>query len=300
VPTRREEEERAAAAREAELEEGRMPFLEHLRELRTRLRNSVMIFFVCFIGCWIFWEPVYAWIRAPFDNAWYGNHLDDAQHFGTPPEMVFSSPVTPFWLSMEVAMWAALFVGSPFMFYQLWKFIAPGLYKKERRVGFWFAFFSGLFFTGGALFCYTFCLPALYDYLLSYAQPGTHPMIAIDQYFDLTRDMMIGFGAVFELPMLIFFLASIGLVTHRSLWKFNRYFIIIAFVVGAVLTPSPDVVSQTLMATPMVVLYNVSIVIAFVITRRREKRQEAQRAADLAADVEDEDEDEDDDEDDEE
>ncbi len=284
--------------REAELEDGRMPFLEHLRELRTRLRNAVIAFAASFIGCWVFeieWEsphtPIYHWIRLPFDNAWRDAHLPGD------PTLVFSSPTTPFWLSMEVAMWAAIFVSSPFIFHQLWKFIAPGLYKRERRIGVTFAVCSGLFFIGGALFCFYFCLPALYDYLLGYAHAseGLVPQVHMDQYFDLTRDMMIAFGAVFELPLLIYFLAKIGLVTHRGLWRFNRYFIVIAFIVGAILTPSPDVVSQTWMAMPMVILYNLSILVAWVVTRNREKRRAAERAAEGLRDVDEDDEDEDED-----
>ena len=104
-------------------------------------------------------------------------------------------------------------------------------------------------------------------------------MIMMQDYLDLTRDMMLAFGAVFELPLLIYFLAMIGLVTHRSLWKFNRWFIVIAFVVGAILTPSPDAVSQIMMATPMVVLYNLSILLAWRVTIKRERKQAAEQAA---------------------
>jgi sec-independent protein translocase protein TatC len=266
-------------AKEAELESGRMPFIEHLRELRQRLRNAAIVFAIAFIGCWIFSEKIYKFLRVPFDDSWAAN----AKKLGSDvPEMYFSSPVTPFWLYMSVALWAAIFVASPFIFHQLWKFIAPGLYKRERRIGIWFAIFSGLFFIGGAAFCYYVTLTPLYTFLLSYSDPGIHPTIFIDQYFDLTRDMMLAFGAVFELPMLIYFLASVGLVTHRSLWKFNRWFVVIAFIVGAILTPSPDVVSQILMAVPMILLYNLSILIAYVITKKRERRAAAERDAERA------------------
>jgi len=292
----------AEEKREAELEEGRMPFLSHLRELRDRIRNAAFAFAAAFIGCWVFeieWEsphtPIYHWFRMPFDNAWRDAHLPGD------PTLVFSSPTTPFWLSMEVAMWAAIFVSSPFIFYQLWKFIAPGLYKTERRIGVTFAACSGIFFVGGALFCFYFCMPALLGYLLGYAHDsqGLAAQVHMDVYFDLIRDMMIAFGAVFELPLLIYFLAKIGLVTHRGLWKFNRYFIVIAFVIGAVLTPSPDVVSQTWMAMPMVILYNVSIVIAWAVTRNKEKKRAAERAAEGYDDDDDESEEDDDDDDDE-
>jgi sec-independent protein translocase protein TatC len=259
--------------REQELEEGRMPFVEHLRELRVRLRGAAISFAVSFIGCWFFADRIYAWLKVPFDDAWMAN----SDKLGDTPTMAFPSLVTPFWLNMSVALWAGIFVSSPVIFWQLWRFIAPGLYKRERSIGVWFAICSAICFIAGALFCYYVVLPPLFTYLLDYAEEGFIPTIFIDQYFDLTRDTMVAFGVVFEMPMLIFFLASVGLVTHRSLWKFNRWFVVIAFIVAAILTPSPDVVTQVLMALPMIVLYNISIGIAYVVTRRREKREQAER-----------------------
>ena len=259
---------------DSDLEQGRMPFVEHLRELRDRLRNATVAFMGGFVVCWVFSKDIYAWLRVPIDNAWH--HHSDI--LGDTPQMVFQSPVTPFWLYISVALWAGIFVASPFIFHQLWQFIAPGLYKRERRVGVAFAFCSAVCFVAGALFCYYLVLDRLYEFLLGYATHDMKPAIFVTEYFDLTRNMMLAFGAVFELPMLIYFLAMAGLVTHRSLWKFNRWFVVIAFVVGAVLTPSPDVVSQVLMALPMIVLYNISIVVAWAVVRGKERR-----AADDAA-----------------
>jgi len=271
--------------REAELEDGRMPFVEHLRELRKRLRNAAAAFAVAFIVCFIFADQIYDFIRAPLDHSW---ETVAREHPGSLPTekttMVYPSVVTPFWLDMSVAMWAAIFVASPLSFYQLWKFIAPGLYKRERRIGIAFAACSALCFLAGAAFCYFFVLESLFTFLLGYATPDKQPTLFVTEYFDLTRNMMLAFGAVFELPMLIFFLASVGLVTHRGLWKFNRWFIVIAFVVGAILTPSPDVVSQIMMALPMIVLYNFSIVIAWIVVKRKAKRAAAERAAEDAED----------------
>jgi sec-independent protein translocase protein TatC len=183
---------------------------------------------------------------------------------------------------MSVAMWAGIFVSSPLVFYQLWKFIAPGLYKKERAIGLVFSICSALFFVAGALFCYYLVLENLYAYLLSYSNSSLQPQIMMDTYFDLTKDMMLAFGAVFEMPVLIYFLAKIGLVTHRSLWKFNRWFIVLAFIIGAVLTPSPDPISQIMMAVPMVILYNLSILTAYVVTRNKEKKRAADKAREAA------------------
>jgi sec-independent protein translocase protein TatC len=261
--------------------DGRMPFFEHLRELRGRLRNAAIAFVVAFVACWFVAEPIFDWLSVPLEHAWMRNKdvLGPVMHES------FSAPTEPFWVYMSVAMWAGIFASSPLVFYQLWRFIAPGLYKKERNIGLVFSVCSALFFVAGALFCYYFVLENLYAYLLSYSKASLTPQIMMGTYFDLTKDMMLAFGAVFEMPVLIYFLAKVGLVTHRSLWKFNRWFIVLAFIIGAVLTPSPDPISQIMMAVPMVLLYNMSILTAYVVTRGKEKKKEAQRAREHAADV---------------
>ncbi|HVV82666.1 MAG TPA: twin-arginine translocase subunit TatC [Kofleriaceae bacterium] len=264
-------EEPATVDDEAELEQGRMPFFAHLVELRNRLRNAAIFFVIGVVVSWIWAEQIYAWLRVPLDHAW----AHAARHnptLGDTTQMAFTSIVEPFWVYMSVALWAGIFVASPFIFHQIWKFVAPGLYKRERRYAFGFALISALFFVGGALFCYYLVLGNLYSYLLSYADKHNHPVLTMSTYFDLTKDMMLAFGAVFELPILIYFLAMVGLVTPRGLWRFNRWFIVLAFIIGAILTPSPDVVSQILMATPMIVLYNLSILVSFLALRRKQRK----------------------------
>jgi sec-independent protein translocase protein TatC len=266
---------------EAELEQSRMPFLAHLRELRDRVRNAAICFMVAFVVCWYFAGPIFEWLRAPMFDQWR-----QIPALGVKPEIVYTKLTEPFWVDMSIGMWAGIFVSSPFIFYQLWRFIAPGLYKRERRYTVGFAIVSAIFFCAGALFCYYFVLDNLYGFLLGYAKSdsGLKPMIAQQDYLDLTRDMMLAFGAVFELPLLIYFLALVGLVTHRGLWKFNRWAIVLAFVIGAVLTPSPDVVSQIMMATPMVILYNLSIILAWRVTKKREAKDAVLRAAEAETD----------------
>ena len=288
----------AEQRREAELEGGRMPFLGHLRELRDRVRNAAIAFVVAFLVCWYFAEDIFAWLREPLFDIWMQHTglpacpegadvvaltpvkaflhamqgcIPVGQDWG-PPKLIYTSLTAPFWVDMSVGMWAGIFVASPFIFYQLWRFIAPGLYKRERRTTVAFACFSAIFFVCGALFCFYFALPKLYDFLLSYNTEGLKSLPNIQEYLDLTRDMMLAFGAIFELPLLIYFLAMVGLVTHRGLWKFSRWFIVLAFIIGAILTPGPDVVSQFMMATPMIVLYNISILLAWRVTVRRERR----------------------------
>src|SRR5262249_11000019 len=168
------------------------------------------------------------------------------------------------------------------IFYQLWRFIAPGLYKRERRIGISFAVFSAVSFIAGALFCFYLALPRLYNFLLSYNTRDLQSLPNIQEYLDLTRDSMLAFGLVFEMPLLIYFLALVGMVTHRGLLKFGRWFVVLAFVIGAVLTPGPDIVSQFLMAVPMIALYFLSIVPAWLVTMRRERADAEQRARENA------------------
>ncbi|MCX5746422.1 MAG: twin-arginine translocase subunit TatC [Proteobacteria bacterium] len=257
---------------DADLEGGRMPFLSHLRELRDRVRNAAIAFMLAFFVCWWFAGDIYDWLKKPLYHVW------DVKKLGT-PHVVFGKLTEPFWVDMSIGMWAGIFAASPLIFYQFWRFIATGLYKRERRVTVSFAVFSGVFFCCGALFCYYFVFENLYGFLLGYGSKELEPMIMMQDYLDLTRDMMLAFGAVFELPLLIYFLAMVGLVTHRGLWKFNRWFVVIAFVVGAILTPSPDVVSQIMMATPMIILYNLSIIFAWRVTLKRERAAAALEAS---------------------
>lgn len=278
---------------EAELEGGRMPFLSHLTELRDRVRNAAIYFLLAFLLCWGFADEIFAWLREPLFKIW-------AQHTGPgiallvklhvlspgddwgPPRLIYTGLTQPFWVNMSVALWAGIFVASPFIFHQLWRFIAPGLYKRERKVTIAFAVLSAVFFVAGALFCFELALPALFKYMLHYNSSELQSLPNIQEYLDLTRDMMLAFGAIFEMPLLIYFLAMVGLVTHRSLWKFSRWFIVLAFIIGAVLTPGPDVVSQLMMALPMIALYNVSILFAWRVTVKRERAEAAQHARDGA------------------
>jgi sec-independent protein translocase protein TatC len=292
---RKSREEVEQDEKEKELEGGRMPFLQHLVELRDRLRNAAIAFILAFLVCWYFSSDIFEWLRAPLFDIWnqhcnvgeyptcLAHGLSPGESWG-PPKLIYTVLTQPFWVGMSIGLWAGIFVASPFIFYQLWRFIAPGLYKKERRLTITFACTSAVFFVTGALFCFYFALPKLFDFLLSYNSTDLQALPNISEYLDITRDMMLAFGAIFELPLLIYFLAMVGLVTHRGLWKFSRWFIVLAFIIGAVLTPGPDVVSQFLMATPMIVLYNISILFAWRVTVRRERKMKALEEQERAAD----------------
>lgn len=277
-------------------DDARMPFLAHLRELRDRLRNAVIALLGGTIIAFMFKQELFVLLARPGIAAL--ERLRAADPTMEPVHFNFGSPIEPFWGYFSVSLWAGIFVSSPFIFYQLWRFVAPGLYAHEKRVALPFAAFSGLFFAGGAAFCYFLVLPQAYDFLIGYAdanlasmsnalgqsyqigsQVALRPELFMEPYIDLTKKFLLGFGIIFELPLLIFFLSLVGLVTHRGLWRFNRWAVVLSFIVGAILTPGPDVVSQLLMACPMIALYNLSILIAWVVTRRRERRAAAEGAA---------------------
>ena len=272
-------------------DEGRMPFVDHLRELRDRLRNSVLALIVGFFAAYAVKEDLFIIMVKPLLPV-----LEDMRAQGDPVDgsatLNFTSVLEPFWTYFTMSLWAGIFVASPFIFYQLWKFISPGLYKNERRYGIAFAAASAICFIGGAVFCYFLVLPVVLDFLLGFAtqdvvqqtvllkeavpeaQLTVRPLLTMQEYLSFTRRLLIGFGIVFELPLFIFFMSLIGAVTHRGLWRFNRWWVVISFVLAAALTP-PDVASQLLMAAPLIVLYNLSIGIAFIVTRRREAREQA-------------------------
>lgn len=285
------------AERREELDDGAtMPLAEHLRALRLRLRNSIIALLGGFGVAYTMKHELALLMLRPYQQVW-------AKMQGTndalgAPSMYFTSMVEPFWSFFTLALWAGLFIASPFIFHQIWKFIAPGLYRNERRYGLGFVIASVVCFSGGAVFCYFLVLEPMYEFLLGFATSNLKdmaalggaaadatplalkPILTIQEYMSLARRMILAFGLIFELPLLIFFLALVGVVTHRELWRFNRWWIVLSFAIGAIITPSPDVFSQVLAAGPMVALYNVSIVLAWLVTRRRERRLAAMERGD--------------------
>jgi sec-independent protein translocase protein TatC len=176
---------------------------------------------------------------------------------------VYLNPTEPFNLYLEVGFVAGLFVASPFVFYQLWLFIAPGLYRKEKRYVLPFLISSvGLFLAGG-LFAYRMVYPASLDFLIGYSQ-SFQPMITIGEYTKLFLTVIVGLGLIFEMPILIFFLALMRVVTARWMWRNVRYSILVIFVVAAIVTPTTDILNMCLFAAPMVGLYGISIGVAWL------------------------------------
>lgn len=252
---------------ESELESSRAPFLQHLEELRWRLWRAVVGVMLCAVGCYLFHDEIFFFLTRPLYEVMAAKNLGD--------RLVYRSIGGVFAFHMQVAGLGGVFFGMPILLWQLWGFIGPGLYKREKYIVLPFVFATTFCFVGGAAFAYFLVLPDAFDFLLDYSiQNGPQklvPDINIEDYLDFVLKLLLGFGIAFELPTVAAFLAMVGLITHRALLRVWRYAVVGIFIVAAVLTP-PDVFSQLLMAIPLLALYALSIGICYSITRRREAR----------------------------
>jgi len=245
-----------------------MSFWEHLEELRQRLIYMLFAFAVGAGAAWHERERLLVWLTLPFVRAWKGTTL------GGPAALHFPAPQSLFLAYMKLALIGGLVLSLPILLYQLWAFVSPGLYNREKRYALPFVVSSCGLFAGGAWFGWRFAFPVAFQYLLSFSgKVGdsiiVEPAVMVDEYIEFVSRMLVAFGAVFELPVLVFFLSVAGIVTYRHLIRFARVFIVIAFVVAAILTP-PDPLSQLILAIPLCLLYGVSIGVAYVFGRRDE------------------------------
>jgi len=247
-----------------------MSFLQHLEELRMRIIRALIAVAAGFGLCWFYAERIFGYMQKPIMFALSRHHLET--------KLVYLSPTEPFNMYLKVGFIAGLFVASPFVLYQLWAFVAPDLYKHEKRYVMPFMFFSvGLFLAGG-YFGYRLVYPAALDFLIGYGQQFS-PMITIGEYTDLFLTIIIGMGVSFEMPILVFFLSLMGIVTAGWMWRNLRYSILVIFIIAAIVTPTTHIMNMCIFAAPMVVLYVISILIAYVFHPARRKAMEEKRAA---------------------
>ena len=236
------------------LDDRTMPLLGHLQELRGRLIKSFLAIGIAFLPAYAGASELFTFLTHPLLTA-----------TAEAPTIVGLGPAEAFFTKLKVAFIAGLFLASPALFYQFWQFVAPGLHQHEKRYVIPFVTFGTLFFVLGAGFCYHMVLPVAYAFFLAeYKTIGVQPTLRISEYLSFTARMLLAFGVTFELPVLAFFFTRIGLITHQSLLGFFRYAVVIIFIVAAVLTPGPDVASQLLLAGPLVLLYILSIGVAYV------------------------------------
>lgn len=236
----------------------KMTFLDHLEELRKRLMVSLIAVAVGFFACWAFAEPIFGKLQEPLANF-------------LPPgdKLAYTRLTAPFFLYMKVAFFSGLFVASPVVLLQLWMFIAPGLYKKERRLAAPFIIFGTLFFALGGYFGYRFLLPATCSFFVETGKQFKQ-MVTVDDYFSFASTIILATGIVFETPILIFFLARLGVVTPAFLMQKFKYAVVLSFVVAAVVTPTPDMVTQAALAIPMILLYLIGVGVAYLFGKKIE------------------------------
>jgi sec-independent protein translocase protein TatC len=224
----------------------------HIADLRKRLVISCLTVGVMFFVCFSFYEPILTWMMVPVEAVLPKNS-----------QMVAVEIQETFFTALKVAFFAGFIVSLPVIFWQLWLFLAPGLYDHEKKLVIPFVFFATLMFLSGASFAYYIVVPVGFEFLINFGSTVVTILPSIGKYVGFFTKLLIGFGIAFELPVITFFLAKIGLVNDQMLKDFFRYAIILIFVLSALLTP-PDVISQLLMAAPLTILYGVSIYIAKV------------------------------------
>ena len=232
----------------------KMPFLEHLGELRVRIVRGLIALLVG-LG-----------IALPFSQKIVDYLARPVQATGNP--LVFLALTEAFWVQMKVAVIVGLFIAAPAILWQVWAFVAPGLHEHEKKYAGPFVFVGSVMFIGGGVFALKVVTPFAIQFLLSYARPGLQPMISIGGYVDFLLKFTLAFGLVFELPLVITILARMGVVTPATLAKNRKYAILGAFIAAAILTPTPDAFNQTLMAGPLIILYEVGIVCARIFGKR--------------------------------
>ena len=238
----------------------KMSLLEHLEEFRRRLFRALAAVGIAFCVTYAFHEQIFRVVAQPLTR-----FLPDGGH------LVYLRLQEPFILYIKVAIVAAIFLSAPYLLYQVWLFISPGLYRHEKRFAIPFILFASVLFIGGCCFAYFIAFPAACQFFVELGQPYT-PNIAIDMFFDLAMFIIIGMGAVFQLPLVIMFLTMLGVVTPRFLIKKFRHAIVIIFIVAAVISPTTDAVNLFIFAGPMVLLYIMSIGLSWMLARRRNKK----------------------------
>jgi sec-independent protein translocase protein TatC len=234
-----------------------MPFLDHLQELRDRILKSLVAIAGCFVVCWYFSVELFDFVAKPITKI-------------AGVSLVINDPTEAFTVYLKISFVAALYLAAPFVLWQVWRFIAPGLYKHERRYAGPFIISTSLFFVIGGVFGYLVAFPMALQFLLEMAKQGHMiPLIAAEKYFSLFSTVMIVLGIVFEVPPVVFILSRIGLVSGPFLLKNTRWAILISTIIAAVVTPTTDIANMMVVAVPMVLLYLIGVVVAFVFGRQR-------------------------------
>lgn len=242
-----------------ELDDGaKMSFLEHLDELRKRLIHCAIGVAVGIAATFYFHNQIYEFVFAPTRRVLPPNS-----------KLIFTEPGEAFSLHLQIALITGIVVAAPYIMYQVWLFIAPGLYSHEKKFAIPFVFMATFFFVSGVLFSHFIAFPWTWAFFASFSTDYVDFMPKVSPVFSFYAKMLLGFGLIFQMPTLVFFLARFGLVTARFLIRYFKYAVLVIFIVAAVLTPGTDVVSQLMMAVPMLLLYGISILIAWIFGKKK-------------------------------
>jgi len=255
------------------MEAAKMPLTEHLSELRKRISISLVAILTGFVVSFIYSENLFSLLTIPlrYDLSFRLSvpfvQLVEKKLYNT--SLVFLAPAEAFWMHLKVSMIVGLIFSLPVIFWQLWKFVSPGLLPKERKYIVPFVIISTTFFVIGAAYCLFLVLPFAMGFLLTYKTGSMTPMLSVGSYVDFCLKFILAFGVIFEIPIAIIFFTRVGLITPAKLAKNRKYAILIVFVVAAILTPTPDAFNQTLMALPMIILYEAGILISRIFIRKK-------------------------------
>jgi sec-independent protein translocase protein TatC len=263
-PTMVDPEQAIEKARKAVTERAELPgmsLMEHLEELRKRIVQSAIYLAAGFGVCWAFRQHIVNFFQAPLNKLGI--------------KLSYTHPMDPLNFDLQVALLGGVILASPFILYQVWLFIAPGLYQKEKRFVIPFMAATVSLFLTGAGFGYFYVLPGTLKILIFGFGAGFNPVVTIEEYTGFFLSIILGLGISFELPILIFFLALFGIVSPRFLWKNIRYAILAVFIVAAIICPSPDPWTMCIYALPMLALYIVGIGVAWWVHPDRKKKKEA-------------------------
>ncbi len=243
----------------------------HLEELRKRLGLSVLSVFLAFIVAFVFHEAILTWITAPLNEAL--KQVAELSKKAAEGMVTTHQVGGAFFVALKVSFFAALLGALPFILYQVWLFIAPGLYSEEKKMLLPFVIGGSVMFFIGVLFAYYVVTPFGFQFLITFGSFLYTPLINIEDYVGFFTKIMMGFGIAFELPVFAYFLALLGLVTDKTLQDFFKYAILLIFILAALLTP-PDVLTQMLMAAPLILLYGLSILIVKAVNPHIEEEDE--------------------------